>query len=72
VYCTQGLLPNDFANRVKVCMRPCSMQDHCAHMCQTSSTTSGLFLVQIAELNRHIDNMHQREDEYRHRVQVRR
>jgi hypothetical protein len=27
--------------------------------------------LQIAELNRHIDNMHQREEEYRRRVQVR-
>lgn len=64
----QGLLPNDFANRVKVCVHPCdTIVPACA---RTSRTTSGLCFLQIAELNRHIDNMHQREDEYRRRVQV--
>jgi hypothetical protein len=65
----QGLLPNDFANRVKV-------SGTTAWQCPALVRQGHLHdawprQLQIAELNRHIDNMHQREEEYRRRVQVR-
>ncbi len=78
----QGIMPNEFSHRVKVRLHttPALWKAQHTYMCrrrcsvrlsyQSCTARRWLVSLQIAELNRHIDNMHQREEEYRRRIQV--